>query len=131
MRVTGAKKLSKQLGDLPDEVREQVTKAIRRNTEAGARMARQLVPVASGQLKGWIFTKYDFQDGVRGSVEAAPPTKEAQTKSRAVEFGRTKGNRGTTSPSPYMRIMQKHMAKRFKASIRSALRKAARTVTNG
>jgi hypothetical protein len=131
MKVTGGKKLSKQLRELPDAVRADVEKAIRRNTEAGARMARQLVPVASGQLKGWIFTKYDFQDGVRGSVEAAPPTKEAQIKARAVEFGRTKGDRGETSPAPYMRIMQKHMAKRFKASIKAAVNKAARRVTNG
>jgi hypothetical protein len=131
MKVTGGKKLSKQLRELPDAVRADVEKAIRRNTEAGARMARQLVPIESGELKGWIFTKYDEQDGFRGSVEAAPPTKEAQIKARSVEFGRTKGDRGETSPAPYMRIMQKHMAKRFKASIKAAVNKAARRVTNG
>jgi len=131
VRVVGAKKLSKQLRDLPDAVRIDVEKAIRRNTEAGARMARQLVPVESGELKGWIFTKYDTQDGFRGAVEAAPPTKQAQIKAGSVEFGRTKGDRGTTSPAPYMRIMQKHMAKRFKASIKAAVNKAARRVTNG
>jgi hypothetical protein len=45
MRVTVGKKLGKQLRDLPDNVRSEVEKAIRRNTEAGARLARQLVPV--------------------------------------------------------------------------------------
>ena len=143
MRVVGAKKLSKQLRDLPDAVRSDVKKAIRRNTEAGARLARQLVPVASGELKGWIFTKYDTQDGFRGAVEAAPPTKEAQIKARSVEFGRkyartahgTKTKNvaatGQTGEQPYMRIMQKHMAKRFKASIKAAVNKATRRVTNG
>ena len=131
MRVEGAKKLQRQLKELPEDVREEVAKVIRRNTESGARMARQLVPVASGQLKGWIYTKYDTQDGLRGSVEAAPPTKEAQIKARAVEFGRTKGDRGVTSPAPYMRIMQSHLGKRFKNSIRNAIRKAARKATNG
>lgn len=131
MRVEGARKLQRQLKELPEDVRDEVAKVIRRNTEAGARMARQLVPVASGQLKGWIHTKYDTQDGFRGSVEAAPPTKEAQIKARAVEFGRKEGNRGVTNPSPYMRIMQSHLGKRFKNNIRNAIRKAARKATNG
>jgi len=131
MRVMGARKLQRQLKELPEEVRAEVAKVIRRNTEAGARMARQLVPVASGELKGWIHTKYDSQDGFRGSVEAAPPTKQAQTKARAVEFGRTKGNRGVTSAAPYMRIMQSHLGKKFRNNIRNAIRRAARKVTNG
>ena len=131
MRLTGAKRLQKQLADLPEEVRAELTKVIRRNTEAGARMARQLVPVASGQLKGWIHTKYDSEDGFRGSVEAAPPTKEAQVKARAIEFGRKRGNRGSTNPAPYMRIMQSHLGKRFKTQIRNAIRKAARSAVNG
>jgi hypothetical protein len=131
MRVSGDRRLRRQLGELPDEIRKDVEKAIRRNTEAGARLARKLVPVDKGQLKAWIFTKYDTENGFRGSVEAAPPTKEAQIKARAVEFGRTKGERGTTSPAPYMRIMQKHLGKRFRNSIQAAIRKAARRVTNG
>ena len=131
MRVTGARKLQRQLSELPEEVRAEVAKVIRRNTEAGARMARQLVPVQSGELKGWIHTKYDTEDGFRGSVEAAPPTKEAQIKARSVEFGRREGNRGVTNPAPYMRIMQSHLGKRFKNNIRNAIRRAARKVTNG
>jgi hypothetical protein len=124
-------------------VRSDVEKAIRRNTEAGARLARQLVPVESGELKGWIHTKYDTQYGFRGAVEAAPPTKEAQIKALSVEYGRkyartADGTKtinvaatGQTREQPYMRIMQKHMAKRFKASIKAAVNKAARRVTNG
>lgn len=130
MRVEGANRLRKQLKDLPKETRDQVTKVIRRNTEAGARMARGLVPVASGQLKGWIYTKYD-DGGMSGSVEAAPPEKEAQIKARSVEFGAKRADRGETNPSPYMRIMQRHLGKRFKNSIRNAIRKAARSAVNG
>ena len=143
MRVTGGKKLGKQLRNLPDNVRSEVEKAIRRNTEAGARLARQLVPVDTGELKGWIFTKYDTQDGLRGSIEAAPPEKEAQIKARAVEFGRRNERVGTgtrtknlaatgqTGEQPYMRIMQKHLGKRFRNSIRAAIRKAVRSSMNG
>lgn len=131
MRVEGARKLRRQLSDLPVEVRDEVSKTIRRNTEAGARLARQLVPVASGELKGWIYTKYN-PGGMTASIEAAPDTKDAQIKARAVEFGRKQGLRGTTSPAPYMRIMQQHLGKRFRNSIKRAIKKAAKqAVTSG
>ena len=130
MRVTGAKKLQRQLSELPDEVRNQIAKVIRRNIEAGARMARQLVPVDSGELKKWIHTQYD-RDGMRGSVEAAPPTAEAQIKARSVEGGATRAKRGQTNPSPYMNIMQRHLAKRHRNNVQRAINKAARKVTNG
>lgn len=125
MRVEGTRRLRRQLQDLPEEIKGEITKTIRRNTEAGARLARQLVPVASGELKGWIFTKYD-NGGLTASIEAAPDTAEAQKKARAVEFGRQKGNRGTTSPAPYMRIMQQHLGKRFRNNIKRAIKKAAK-----
>ena len=130
MRVEGARRLRRQLQQLPVEVEAEITKTIRRNTEAGARLARQLVPVDSGQLKGWIFTKYD-NGGLTGSIEAAPDTAEAQKKARAVEFGRQKGNRGTTSPAPYMRIMQAHLGKRFRNTIRNAIKRAAKKAVSG
>jgi hypothetical protein len=130
MRVEGAKRLSRQLKDLPVEVRAEVSKTIRRNTEAGARLARQLVPVDSGELLGWIFTKYN-PGGLTASIEAAPDTAAAQKKARAVEFGRKKGNRGTTEPAPYMRIMQSHLGKRFRTSIKRAIKKAAKQAVSG
>jgi len=143
MRVEGGKRLSRQLKNLPVEVRSEVSKTIRRNTEAGARLARRLVPFDTGELKGWIHTKYD-SGGMRGSIEAAPETKKAQTKARAVEFGRKNartawGTRtkaiastGQTAARPYMRIMQRLLGKRFRGSIKGAIRKAAqRTVSSG
>ena len=103
MKVTGAKKLARQFDKMPEAVEKQMIKSIRRNTEAAARLAKALVPVDSGELKKMIFTQYENRDGVyQGSVEAAPPTKDAQVKAKAVEFGRKKGNRGTTAAQPYM-----------------------------
>lgn len=132
MRVTGAKKLAKQFDQMPDKVEAQIVKSIRRNTEAAARLARSLVPVASGELKGWIHTKYEKRPGeYLGSVEAAPPTKEAQTKANAVEFGREKGNRGTTAAQPYIRLAQKQQGPKFKKSIKSAIRRGIKEATNG
>lgn len=130
MRISGAKKLQSQLRNAPEAVRKNLQKAIRLNTEQAASMARRLVPVASGELKGWIHTKYE-SDGLTGSVEAAPPTKEAQTKANAVEFGRKKGNRGTTAAQPYIRLAQKTQVPKFQRSVKSAIRRGLKEATNG
>jgi len=130
MRVSGADKLQKQLRKIPKTVESRLVKSVKRNTEATARLARSLVPVDSGELKGWIFTQYD-EGGLVGSVEAAPATKEAQQKASAVEFGRKKGNRGTTNPSPYIRIAKRHTAKKFQSSVKSAIRKGLKEAING
>jgi hypothetical protein len=122
MKVYGADLLAKQLRKMPKTIEAQVAKAIKRNTEQAARTARSLVPVKSGELKAWIFTKYD-DNGLTGSVEAAPPTKDAQTKAGAVEFGRGKGNRGKTAAQPYIRLAQKMQRKKFQTGIKSAVRR--------
>ena len=54
MRVTGHKKLMKKLSDLPKEAHEGLAKSIERTAKSGARKARSIVPVASGDLKAGI-----------------------------------------------------------------------------
>jgi len=130
MRITGDKKLKRQFRRMPKTVENRLQKSVKRNTEATARLARSLVPVASGELKGWIFTQYE-DGGLQGSVEAAPPEKAAQIKARSVEFGRKGGNRGTTEASPYIRIAQQHTGKKFQRSIKSAIKKGLKEATNG
>lgn len=129
MKVDAAK-LIKQLAEMPKAVERNLVKSIRTNTEQTAKNAQRLVPAKSGELRGWIHTVYDA-DGLTASVEAAPPTKEAQTKARAVEFGRQKGNRGTTAAQPYIRLAQKLQGKKFSTSIKSAVRRGMKEATNG
>jgi len=132
VRVTGAKKLRKQFDKMPDAVEKQMVKAIKRNTEAAARLAKALVPVDSGQLKGWIHTKYENRDGVyQGAVEAAPKERDAQIKANAVEFGRINGNRGTTAAQPYIRLAQQQQVAKFKKSMKSAIKRGIKEATNG
>jgi len=130
VKVAGSAKLAKQLRDAPEAVHRNVVKSIKLNTEQAARMARSLVPVKSGQLKGWIYTKYD-DEGMMGSVEAAPPARDEQIKAKAVEFGRKKGNRGETAAQPYIRTAQKLQAPKFSRSIKSAIRRGLKEATNG
>lgn len=130
MKVQGADKLAKQFRRLPKEVHTQIQKTVKRNTESGARLARNLVPVASGELKGWIYTQYE-NDGMTGSIEAAPAAKEAQIKAKSVEGGRKNGERGITEAQPYMKLAAQHVAGKFNRSIKTAYRKAARMTLNG
>ncbi len=132
MKVVGAKKLSRQFDKMPDAVERQIVKSIKRNTEAAARLARNLVPVATGELKGWISTKYENRTNeYLGSVEAAPPERDAQIKANSVEFGRKKGNRGTTEAQPYIRLAQKLQGPKFKKSLKSAIRRGIKEAVNG
>lgn len=130
MKITGTEKLFRQLGRLPSSVENNLIKAVRLNTEQAARLAKTLVPVDSGALKAGIHTKYD-NGGLVGSVEAAAPTKEAQTKANAVEFGRKKGNRGTTAAHPFIRPAQATQAPKFNRSVRSAVRRGMKDATGG
>ena len=132
MKVVGAKKLSRQLNKMPDAVERQIVKSIKRNTEAAARLARNLVPVATGELKGWISTKYENRPNeYLGSVEAAPPERVAQIKANSVEFGRKNGDRGTTEAQPYIRLAQKLQGPKFKKSLKSAIRRGIKEAVNG
>lgn len=130
MKVTGDLKLIKQFDKMPEAVHKNLTKSISRNTEQAARAARGLVPVASGELKGWIFTQY-ADGGMTGSIEAAQFNGPDQRKANAVEFGRKNGNRGTTEAQPYIRLAQKLQGKKFANSIKAAIRRGIKEATNG
>lgn len=132
MKLLGAKKLARQLADLPDTVRDNIGNTINKQVKRGVRVARTLVPVDTGQLKGWITGRVEKTDnGVYGIIDAAPDTKKAQQKARAVEFGRTKGNRGTTDANPYIRTTQSYLAKSYRSAVKRAINKAAKEAVRG
>jgi hypothetical protein len=130
VKLTGDRKLIMKLSQLPAIQRDYLRKTIQRNTEEGARVARALAPLGTGETKADIFTQYAL-DGMRASVEAAQPTKEAQIRAKAIEFGRKNGLRGTTAPQPYIRPTQEYLGKRFGRSIRRAIKKAAKEAMSG
>lgn len=132
MKLLGTKKLARQLSDLPDTVRDNIGNTIGKQVKRGVRVARTLVPVDTGQLKGWITGRVEKTDnGVYGIIDAAPDTKKAQQKARAVEFGRTKGNRGTTDANPYIRTTQSYLAKSYRSAVNRAINKAAKEAVRG
>lgn len=128
MKVTGTARLARQLRALPSVQQGHIVKALAKSAAEGERVARTLVPVDLGHLKAGIHTK--TQDGgMTVSVEAAPAEKEAQIKAKAVEFGRKKGDRGTTEANPFMRRTQAYLAKRVKGRVKRAIKQAAKEVT--
>jgi hypothetical protein len=129
MKVVGADKLTRQLRALPKAQRSHVVKALAKSAVEGERVARTLVPVDSGDLKSGIHTKSQ-DEGMTVSVEAAPEDKQSQIKAKAVEFGRKKGDRGTTDPRPYMRRTQAYLAKRHKNRVKRAINKAVKEVVS-
>jgi hypothetical protein len=130
MMISGNEKLIKQMKSIPATVRGSVAAAVRKATEETANVARTLAPVGTGNTKSMIFTKYQ-PDGMEASVEAAPSNKTDQPKVRSIEFGRKKGNKGTTEANPYIRRAQAYTAKKFKAAVRRAISKGLRDATNG
>lgn len=126
MRISGHKQLNKKLKKLPVATRAHMVKSIERNVKEGVKVARTLVPEDTGEHKGWIHAKFD-DEGLTGSVEAAPPEKEAQIASRALEFGRKESGKGAR---PYMMPTQAYLAKKHKNSIKRAVKKAARETFN-
>ena len=132
MRLLGAKKLARQLSDLPETVRDNVGNMIYKSVKRGVRVARTLAPVDTGQLKRWIHGRVEETDnGIYGIIDAAPDAKEAQQKARAVEFGRKEGDKGTTEANSYIRTTQSYLSKSFKSSVKRAINKAAKEAVRG
>jgi len=151
-KLTGNQKLFKGFSKLPDRTFEHIEKAIRKSVDEGVRMARVLAPVGSGKpdpelgrLKDGIHGKFVKRDDIiMGSVEAAPPNKEAQIKARAVEFGRkqsrvglgtrlkgTPSRTGTTNPHPFITRAKELLEDKHKRRIRSGIRKAIKETVGG
>ena len=151
-RISGADKLQKSLKKLPEKQMARIEKAVVKSCQEGAALARTLAPQGRGKpdpelgrLVDGIHYKIEHRDHmIIGSVEAAPPTKEAQIKARAVEFGRKNGrvgkgtrlkgtpaNTGTTTAHPFVTRAQELLAEKHKRRIRSAISRSAKEALNG
>jgi len=63
MKVTGQKKLMRQMRDLPKETHKALEKSIAATARSGANKARSIVPVASGDLKAGISSNVKSKSG--------------------------------------------------------------------
>lgn len=132
MRVTGAKKLTRQLSSLPAVQRRHVAAAVRKSVEEGVRVARSLAPDVTGETRAEIKAEFSA-DGMSGVIVVIDTDAGAEEKAAAYskEHGRKRGERGSTAGFHYVYRTRQYLAKRWKSRLKRAVKKAAKEVSNG
>ena len=144
MKITGQKKLMKQMKDLPKEAHQALLKSVRATARAGERKAKSIVPVQTGHLKGMINSQVYEKDGqIFGFVNFHDDTRDGAIKSGAVNYGRknarsSSGTRlksgastGQTSGYRFIETVKITIADRHRRTVQRNLNKAIKDATNG
>jgi len=128
VKITGHKKLMKQMKDLPKETHKALENSIQRSVNYGVRKARSIVPVADGDLKkgingnvitksGEIFGFINFYDGEFSEGLAAS----------SINYGY--GN--MTFGYEFRKEVKKMVGDRHKRTVARNLNKAIKDAMNG
>lgn len=128
MKITGHKKLMKQMKDLPKEAHKSLENSIQRSVNYGVRKARSIVPVSDGDLKkgingnvivksGEIFGFINFYDGDFSEGLAASSINYGYGNMR---FG-----------YQFRKEVKSMVADRHKRTVARNLNKAIKDATNG
>ena len=129
MKVTGHKKLMRQLGDLPKETHKALEKSISRTVNLGVRKAKAIVPVDSGELKEGINGQIKEKDGqIFGFVNFNDGTKEDAIKVGAVNYGRKDGS---TSGYQFIETVKLMIGDRHRRAVTRNINKAIKDAMNG
>ena len=138
MKVLGAKKLMRQMKDLPIETHSSLKKSIERTVKFGAAKAKSIVPVDTGDLKSKISHRVHEKDGnIYGFVNFHDDTQNAAIKVGVVNYGR-KGSRtsagsrikgsvaktGTTGGYGFIEFVKERIGDRHVRTVQRALNKA-------
>lgn len=129
MRIEGADRLARKLGQLPAATRANVAKAVAKSTEEGARVARTLAPDTTGRTRAGI-TAEIRDGGMTGEVVVIASDASRAEKDRAysIEHGRKRGNRGTTAGYHFVRRTRSYLGKKWRGRIKRAINKAVKEV---
>ena len=136
MKIVGSKKLIKQLGDLPEATHAALRKSIKNNAKYGERKAKSLVPIntktGSGKTKAGISSNvYEDKNAIYGFINFADGTKKDAIRIASINYGREKGDRGTTEGYNFIGITKLLVAKRSSNSIKRIMKKAIKDAMNG
>ena len=144
MRVTGHKKLMKQMKDLPKETHEALEKSIKRTVNAGVRKAKAIVPVNTGELRAGINGQIHRSDGeIFGFINFNDGTKEDAIKVGAVNYGRrnarssvgtrlrSSASTGQTFGYAFIETVKIMIADRHKRTVTRNINKAIKDAMNG
>lgn len=131
MRVIGARKLSRQLRRLPDEIHNDVAKMVKKSGSEFVTVARALVPEQTGELRSTIDVKYEDR-GMTAIISAGGNDRDEIIKAKTVEGGRSPSSKaGGMAAQPYMNRAAQHLAKKIRGRLKRAVNKAAKRVSNG
>ena len=89
MKITGVKRLLKQLDDLPVKTRDALATSTARTAKLGYAKAKAISPIVTGDLVGkYSWHMMQTKDRVLGFINFHDGTKEAAIKFGAVNYGR-------------------------------------------
>lgn len=125
-----ARRLIRALSDLPEAQKKHVRKAVRKNTEEGARVVSRLAPNVTGRTRAEIGTKF-HDDGMTGEIVVVDSDAPRKDKDRAysIEHGRSGGPRGPMAGFHHVRSTKVYLGKRWKGRVARAIRRAVKEVS--
>ena len=128
MKVTGHKKLMRQMKDLPKETHKALEKSVSRTVNLGVRKAKAIVPVASGDLKSWINGNVKTKDGeIFGFINFHDGNAAEGLAANSINYGW--GN--MTFGYQFRREVKSMLADRHKRTVQRNLNKAIKDAMNG
>ena len=128
MRVTGHKKLMRQMKDLPKEAHKSLEKSVARTVNTGVRKAKAIVPVASGDLKSGINGNVEVNDGeIFGFINFYDGNADEGMAANAINYGWGDMKFGYQ----FRREVKSMLADRHKRTVQRNLNKAIKDAVNG
>ena len=128
MKVTGQKKLMRQMKDLPKETHKALEKSIERTVNFGVRKARAIVPVNTGDLKNGINGKVKSKSGeIFGFINFYDGEFEEGLAANAINYGWGNMEFGFN----FRKEVKAMVASRHRRTVERALNKAMKDAMNG
>ena len=133
MKITGQKKLIKELKQVAPSVRQELEKTSKSSVKRYANFARKIAPVGATRetknvINGQVISN---EKGVFGFVNFARPTKESAIRQGSISYGRKEGDRGQTDGYEYIRTTRAFISDKYKRAMKSAARRGIKKATNG
>lgn len=129
MKITGVKRLLRQLDDLPDEAHKALVKSTERSAKYGATKARAIAPVLDGDFRGGINHHVEVsKNKITGFVNffdrSGEGLKENGLAANAINYGWTREGAGTGHPANTRAHTLSIMGKRHQRAVSRQLKKA-------
>ena len=128
MKVTGHKKLMRQMQQMSVTTHEALRKSIERTVNSGARKARAIVPVANGDLKSGISSTVKVSEGeIFGFINFYDGNEDNGLAANSINYGWGPNQFGYN----FRREVKAMIGERHKRTVQRSLNKALKDATNG